>query len=132
MNIEIQGLDFPITAALAEHARRRLRFGLTRHSYRIHRVVVRLGDQNGPRGGEDKVCRIRVYLLNAPVAVIVDVGADLYAVIDRAADRAGRAVVKHLDRSRGRVRRVCGDGPRLMEGALDPAPPSDRSDGERA
>jgi len=77
-----------------------LRFVLTRHSDRIQRVVVRLGDENGPRGGVDRFCRIQVHLLDAPVAVIDDLGADLYAVIDRAADRVGRVVVKHLDRSR--------------------------------
>ena len=100
MHIDIQSLGFPITAALADHARRRLQFVLTRRSDRIQRVVVRLGDKNGPRGGVDKFCRIQVRLFNAPVAVIEEVGHELYAVIDRATDRVGRVVVKHLDRMR--------------------------------
>lgn len=100
MHVDIQSQGFPLTSALADHARRRLRFVLTRHSDRIQRVVVRLGDENGPRGGVDKFCRIQVHLLDAPVALIEDIGLDLYAVIDRAADRVGRVVVKHLDRSR--------------------------------
>jgi putative sigma-54 modulation protein len=105
MNINIQSPGFPVTPVLADHTRRRLRFGLTRHSHRIKRVVVRLGDQNGPRGGVDKFCHIRVYLAGAPMAVVVDIGSDLYEVIDRTADRVGRAVVRHLDRSRDSVRR---------------------------
>jgi ribosome-associated translation inhibitor RaiA len=84
---------------LAEHVRRRLGFVLTRHSDRIQRVAVRVGDENGPRGGVDKYCRIQVHMTDVPVAVIRDVGADLYAVIDRAADRVGRVVVKHIDRT---------------------------------
>lgn len=100
MNVDIHSQGFTLTSALAEHAKRRLRFALTRHGDRIQRVVMRLGDENGPRGGVDKFCRIQVHLLNAPDAVIDDIGADLYAVIERAADRVGRAVVKHLDRSR--------------------------------
>ncbi|MCY7371493.1 MAG: HPF/RaiA family ribosome-associated protein [Polaromonas sp.] len=100
MNFDIQSSEFPITAPLAEYTGRRLRFVLTRHSDRIQRVVVRIGDENGPRGGFDKFCRIQVYLCDAPVAAIKDIGPDLYAVINRAADRVGRAVVKHLDRSR--------------------------------
>ena len=98
MHIDIQSLGFPITGALADYARRRLQFVLTRRSDRIQRVVVRLGDENGPRGGVDKFCRIQVRLFNAPVAVIEEVGHELYAVIDRATDRVGRVVVKHLDR----------------------------------
>ena len=100
MNVDIRSQGFPLTGALSDHARRRLRFVLTRHSGRIQRVVVRLGDDNGPRGGADKFCRIQVHLLDAPVAVIEDIGLDLYVVIDRAADRVGRVVLKHLDRSR--------------------------------
>jgi ribosome-associated translation inhibitor RaiA len=95
----IHGQGFSVTPALAEHMRRRLGFVLTRHSDRVRRVAIRVGDENGPRGGVDKYCRIQVHLLDAPVAVIKDVGAELYTVIDRAADRVGRVVVKHLDRT---------------------------------
>ena len=132
MNFDIQSLGFPITAALAYHARRRLRFGLTRHGDRIQRVVIRLGDENGPRGGVDKFCRIQVYLVDAPVVVIQDIGPDLYAVIDRAADRTGRLVVKHLDRSRDSGRRVGGDAPSLSPGSFEATPDPAHSQGERA
>lgn len=111
MNFDIQTLGFPITAALSDHVKRRLRFALTRHGERIQRVVARLGDENGPRGGADKFCRIQVYLVDAPVAVIQEIDPDLYAAIDRAADRTGRLVAKHLDRSRGSDRRARGDVP---------------------
>lgn len=98
MNIDIHAQGFAVTYALAEHVRRRLGFVLARHGDRIQRVAVRLGDENGPRGGVDKFCRIQVQLLDARTAAIQDVGADLYAVIDRAADRVGRVVVKHIGR----------------------------------
>ena len=100
MQFDIQSLDFPSTPALTLHARRRLGFGLTRHADRIARVVVRMGDENGPRGGIDKFCRLQVTLIDAPQVVIHDCGPDLYAVIDRASDRAGRAVAKQLERNR--------------------------------
>ena len=132
MNIDVQSLGFPITLALADHARRRLRFALTRHNDRIRRVVVRLGDENGPRGGADKFCRIRVYLIDAPVAVIADIGSDLYGVIDRTVDRVSRVVVKHLDRSRDNGRRVRGDRPTLLAKAFDVTPESNHTEGERA
>jgi ribosome-associated translation inhibitor RaiA len=98
MRIDIQGLGFPLTAALADHIERRLRFAMTRGGGPIRRVTVRLGDRNGPRGGEDKFCKIQVVLEHAPSVLIEDVGADLYAVVDSAAERAGRNVTRRLDR----------------------------------
>ena len=64
-----------------------------------------------PRGGVDKFCRIQIHLVDAPVAVIEDVGDDLYVAIDRAAERVGRVVVKHLDRTQP-VRDTARLGPR--------------------
>ena len=98
MRIDVQGLGFPLTAALLNHTERRLRFALTRTSDRIVRVVVRLGDANGPRGGEDKFCRMQIHLERAAPVLIEDAGGDLYAVIDRVAERAGRNVAKRIDR----------------------------------
>jgi ribosome-associated translation inhibitor RaiA len=99
-------LEFPLTAALLDHTELRLRFALTRTSDRIKRVVVRLGDTNGPRGGADKFCRMQVYLKHAPPVLIEETGADLYAAIDRVAERAGRSVAKRVDRRREDVRRA--------------------------
>ncbi|MES2840827.1 HPF/RaiA family ribosome-associated protein [Hydrogenophaga sp.] len=132
MNIDIHSQGFPLTSALADHAKRRLRFVLTRHSDRIQRVVVRVGDENGPRGGVDKFCRIQVHLLDAPVAVIDDIGADLYAVIDRAADRVGRVVVKHLDRSRIDRRPARANAHLIAPEELAPTPHPAHPEGERA
>lgn len=99
MNLDIHSLGFATTDALAARIRRRLGFALARHGTQVRRVAVRVGDENGPRGGIDKYCRIHVHLVGAPMATVEDVGADLYAVIDRAADRVGRVVTKHLDRA---------------------------------
>lgn len=104
MRIDIQARGVPLTAPLLDHTERRLRFALTRTRDRITRVVVRLGDTNGPRGGADKFCRMQVFLEHSPPVLIEDVGADLYAVIDRAAERAGRNVAKHVDRLRENAR----------------------------
>lgn len=120
MQFDIQSLDFPNTAALTSHTRRRLGFGLTRHADRISRVVVRLGDENGPRGGPDKFCRLQVTLVDAPQVVIRDCGPDLYAVIDRASDRAARAVAKQLERNRfGRQRPALSGALQLPVEGLD-------------
>lgn len=76
--------------ALADHARRRLLYVLMRRQDRVRRVEVRLGDTRSRRGLQDRYCLIQVQLTDAPAVTVVDGGADLYDVIDRAADRAGR------------------------------------------
>ncbi len=116
MRIDIQGRGFSLTAPLLDHTRRRLRFALTRTRDRIKRVVVRLGDANGPRGGEDKFCKIQVVLEHAPPVVIEDSGADLYVVIDRATERAGRNVAKHVDRLRENARLAMPQPPASLPG----------------
>ena len=55
-------------------------------------------------GGKDKFCRMRVDLEHAPPVLIEDAGTDLYAVIDRVAERAGRNVAKRIDRLHESVR----------------------------
>ena len=116
MRIDIQGRGLQFTAPLLEHIERRLRFALTRTSGRIKRVLVRLGDANGPRGGEDQFCRIEVVLQDAPAVLIEDAGADLYAVIDRAAERAGRNVAARIERPQANVRLAKPKPPRVLPG----------------
>lgn len=100
MQYDIQCLGFPLTDALAAYVRRRLGFGLARHADRVTHVTVRMGDENGPRGGIDKFCRIQIKLLDAAPVHISDCGPELYAVIDRASDRSTRTVSKRLERAR--------------------------------
>ena len=98
MQIDIKARDFPLTDALRSHAERRLRFALSCCGDHIQRVVIRLSDINGPRGGADKCCHLQVVLGGVPDVVVDDTEADLYVAIDRAADRAGRTLVRRIDR----------------------------------
>jgi len=100
MQIDVHALGFALTPALREHIERRLRFALGRYDGQVSRLWVRLSDLNGPHGGEDKRCHVRITLTDAPEVLIEDAEADLYVAIDRAADRAGRTVARRLNRSR--------------------------------
>ena len=100
MRIDIKASGFDLTDGLREHTLRRLQFALGWAAYDVRTVNVRLFDVNGPRGGKDKCCRIQVPFAGTPKVVIEDTEADLYVAIDRAADRAERAVVRRLQRLR--------------------------------
>ena len=70
-----------VSAACVAHLERRLQFALARFSGHIQRVQVVLEDQNGPRGGLDKHCRVVVRLREAG-----DVVAEVTSfLLDRAA-----------------------------------------------
>ncbi len=91
-----QGTLDPSTRTRAE---RRLGFALGRFANRIRTVRLVLTDQNGPRGGLDKLCTVQVRGAGWSVH-IEDVDADAGVAVDRAADRAGRSVARKLDRLR--------------------------------
>lgn len=104
MQIVTHTHGFAMTDVLNHHVRRRLHFAFDRIGDRIRRVVVRLSDINGPRGGADKHCQIQVHLDQLPEVVIEDTQSDLYAAVDRAAERAARTVTRRLSRERAHRR----------------------------
>jgi ribosomal subunit interface protein len=100
MHIGIQARGFDLTEGLRAHTVQRLQFALGWAHHHLSRVTIRLTDENGPRGGQDKRCSIRVELDRAPEVLIEDTEADLYVAIDRAADRAARSVARRIERQR--------------------------------
>jgi len=106
MNIDIQALGFSLTEALHEYVQRHINFALSTRNQYIRRVRVWLSDINGPRGGLDKQCQIQVELTQLPDVVIETTEGDLYAAINRAADRAGRTVQRRLSRQRIKDRNI--------------------------
>lgn len=100
MHIVIQARGFDLTAGLREHIERRLRFALDWAEHHVSAIDVGLSDLNGPRGGEDKCCRVKVARPGAVDVVIEDVETDLYVAIDRAVDRAGRTLARRVARQR--------------------------------
>jgi ribosome-associated translation inhibitor RaiA len=92
MEVHLLAKPFPLTPALRSYAERRLRGALSFARDKVGDVVVRLGDINGPRGGQDMVCHILVAVPGRPTLVVRDVQDDLYTAIDRAVKRAAYKV----------------------------------------
>lgn len=100
MRLDVLSGNLPNSAAIDEHAERRMMFALDRFASRVQLVRVRLGDLNGPRGGVDKRCAIECDLGRLGSVVVEEVDSDLYTAIDRAASRAKVAVRRKLDRAK--------------------------------
>lgn len=109
MQLDIQSQGFTLTAGLHDYVTKRLAYSLGHGDQAITRVIVRLSDINGPRGGDDKRCLIEVRLKQLPAVVIADTEADLYLAIDRASDRASRTLARRLVRQRD-SRPACREG----------------------
>lgn len=105
MRIEIHSRQFTLTEGLRSHIERRLQFAMSWSRQKIQKVSFHLGDINGPKGGADKTCRIRIPLAGGKQVVVEEVQVDLYVAIDRAIERASRVLTRYLAKSRahGRV-----------------------------
>jgi CBS domain-containing protein len=81
-----------------ELIRRKLGRKLGKFAFDIERASVRVEDVNGPRGGVDKLCRIKIVLSGLPSVVAEDQDHDLKTAIDGALARAERAVRRAVER----------------------------------
>ena len=100
MRMTIQTSGFDITSALRSYVEHRLATALGWARHHMRKLAVSLSDINGPRGGVDKRCKIQLRLAGGREIIIDGVEADLYVAIDRAVDRADRAVARQVERTR--------------------------------
>jgi ribosome-associated translation inhibitor RaiA len=101
----IRAVGAPLSAAAKAEFRRKLGRKLGRHAPEIERASVRIDDVNGPRGGVDKRCRIKIVLSGLPSVVVEQQHESLHAAFDGALDRVLRAVRQTLKRRRVEPRR---------------------------
>jgi hypothetical protein len=80
--------------------RRKLGTKLGKFADSIERVSVRVRDVNGPRGGIDQLCRIKVVLSELPSVIFDHRDASAEVAISGAIAGAERAVRKALQRRR--------------------------------
>lgn len=85
MNIDIRTRGFSLTPGLRAYIERRLEFALDRYQDRLARIRVVVGDLNGPKGGEDKSCRIEVRIRGGGTVRGTAVDGDAYVAIGDAA-----------------------------------------------
>ena len=84
---------------LRTYAERRLAFALRRFENRARRIVVRLGDINGPRGGVDSRCSITLKLRDGGHIETEGVTAWPFASITLAATRLTETLRRELEKA---------------------------------
>jgi len=66
----------------------------------IERITVRLSDANGPKGGRDQICQIKVVISGLPSVVVEEQDATYPRAVDRAVSSTALAVRRSLQRRR--------------------------------
>lgn len=105
MNILVRSIGLAVSPSLHEYAERRAATALHRVLDPSARVSVQIIDENGPRGGVDKRCRIKVQG-HGLYSYAEALDSDAYAAIDRACERIAAAVHRRGDRSKHVLRRA--------------------------
>ncbi len=96
MKIDMQASNFRLTWALRRFIRKRVNSAVGGHSGKVDAIQVRLSDINGPRGGQDKRCVIRISLPSMRDVLIHETRKDMYEAISRATERAKNTVVRRV------------------------------------
>jgi ribosome-associated translation inhibitor RaiA len=82
------------------YIRQRLGMKLGKFATSIERVTVRVRDVNGPRGGVDHSCRMKVVLEGLPTVVVEERSDTLETAVNGALAGAERAVRRSIQRRR--------------------------------
>jgi len=99
MNIEIRATNVEVTTALEEHITRKIRGAVGAERDHLDRVLVRICDVNGPKGGRDIHCHV-VARLRGRTLVVHDLGGDAFEAAANAAARLSELMVSVIERHR--------------------------------
>ena len=91
-------------AGIRAYAEKKLHFHFQKLGSDVDEVVLRIGDENGPRGGIDKTCHLVVAGPKIGLVTIEEDHEAPLAAIDVAVERAVRATRKALAKLRVRAR----------------------------
>ena len=83
-----------------DYIARKLGMKLGKFVSSIERITVRLSDTNGPKGGHDQRCQIKVVLSGLPSIVVNETDSTLPRTIDRAIDAVTIAIRRRVQRRR--------------------------------
>jgi ribosome-associated translation inhibitor RaiA len=103
--VYIRAVGSPIDAPDKAYLRRKLGRKLGKFASWIERASVRIEDVNGPRGGIDKRCRIKIVMSRLPSIVVDERRDSLQGAMDGALARVERAVRQTTERRRTKPRR---------------------------
>ncbi|MGH1428081.1 MAG: HPF/RaiA family ribosome-associated protein [Arenicella sp.] len=98
MKTLIHSNDITLSNTLHQFIQQQATRSMSICSERVERVIVRLKDINGPKGGNDKECCIEVKLANSPSVIVTKRSSTIYASVRKAMKRASRTTLRHIQK----------------------------------
>lgn len=78
-------------------------FCFSRHQNNIKTISITLADINGPKGGKNKQCKVRLHSDHLAEIIITEERENLLHAIDNSLIRANRTLVRQLKRRQGQL-----------------------------
>lgn len=91
----------PKATDLRDLTERRVRFVLRRLDWLVPRAEVQMSDVNGPRGGIDKCCQVKLRTGGAGSVVVASVASNWRTALDNALARAARFLLRLWRQGKG-------------------------------
>jgi ribosome-associated translation inhibitor RaiA len=96
MQVRVRGRHVDMSEPFRGYAERRVQFAIGAFERRLDHIDVCVDDINGPRGGVDKSCVLKVSLKSGGTVLVRGADADVYSAVDRAAARIKSALGRRL------------------------------------
>ncbi len=106
MRLELRTPGVEVGERFEELLDRKLRVALSRFTRVVRQVFVTVSDENGPKGGPDKTCRLRLVTDIGPAIVIERTDTTAERAVDAAVDSAAQSVARQVSRRRVPRRRL--------------------------
>lgn len=98
INIHARGCYLSRTRKNRVLTQLRLHFG--RFAEKIARIEATLSDENGPKGGVDKRCKLKIDMDKHPAVLVQHKATSIQAALQNAVHKGKRSVVRAVDRQR--------------------------------
>lgn len=102
--VHVRAIGVPLSPEDRDYVHRRIATRLRKHQKQIERVSARFEDVNGPRGGSDQLCRLKVVLRARDSVHVEQSDHDLRAAVDGGTNRLERTVRRALQAERRKTR----------------------------
>lgn len=100
MQVLITTNGVEITQSLNNYIKDRIESSLSRFTGLIRKVVVSLSDENGPKGGIDTACTIRIKTDAASELIIKNKKKNAYIAVAHALSSSKQAIARHVKRNK--------------------------------